>query len=54
MGAIRASGGVGVINRVLGAGKEYRCSRARRGIGGIRVHLGIHRGCWECWGHQGV
>ena len=40
----------------IGAGRECRFSGARRGIGGIRGHLGIPRvlGSWSHWGHQGV
>ena len=31
---------------VLRAGRECSYSGARRGIGGIRGHLGVPRGCW--------
>ena len=38
------------------AGRECRYSGARRGISGIRGHLGVPRvlGYWGPLGHQGV
>ena len=48
-----ASGDVGVSGMYWGAGRECRYSRTRRGIGGIRGHLGLLGGLWH-WGHQGV
>ena len=54
LGAARGVGGhygvsmghKGVKGVYLGAGRECRYSGARRGIGGIRGHLGVPKGCW--------
>ena len=41
LGGIEASGDVGGVRGVLGAGRECRYTGARRGIGGIRGHWGL-------------
>ena len=46
----QVSGGVGVVRDVLGAGREYRYSGARRGIGIIRGYWSSPRWCMRCWG----
>ena len=37
----------------MGAGRDCRYSGAKRGIGGIRGHLGTPRACRGCRGHFG-
>ena len=50
LGSIKASGGVGDVRGVLGAGRECRYSETRRGIGSIRGHWGSPRCVGGCQG----